>query len=425
MNHEVLKRVIFDQHEVIRAASVVPRRYHLDPQANYVITGLRRSGKSTLLYGVVQGLVAAGVSWERIIYINFEDERLAEFGLDDFQDIPLVLSELSDQRGIYFLDEVQNIEGWERFARRMADAGERVYITGSNATMLSSEMSGALGGRYLVKHITPYRFDEYLDAVGQSHDAAAYYTTREVGRIARYFERFYHIGGFPEALKFENPREYVENIYQKVLLGDIATRYGIRNVQALRILIKKTAETVCSEVSYSALHHTLKSIGYSVSKDSVISYIAHAREAYLLFNIENAVTGFVERAGNPKYYFSDNGLLNLFLLDRDTALLENEVAVALYDCYGEGLKYLKSVKTGIDIDFYVPDEGLAVQVAYSIAKVARQREIEGLVRLSREREAAKRYVIVTKEEEERIEVEDAVIEVLPAWKFLLEVASGG
>lgn len=114
MNREILKSVIFDQHEIIRNADIVHRRYFLDAQANYVVTGLRRAGKSTLLYGLVQDLVARGVDWRRIIYINFEDERLAEFTLSDFNDILVVQSELSDEEGFFFLDEVQNIDGWEK-----------------------------------------------------------------------------------------------------------------------------------------------------------------------------------------------------------------------------------------------------------------------------------------------------------------------
>ena len=420
MNRELLKRIIFDQHEVIRNADIIPRRYTFDANANYVVTGVRRAGKSTLLYGKVRELVRSGVAWERIIYINFEDERLADFTSSDFQDIPLVQSELSEGRGYYFFDEIQVIPHWEKFARRLADAGERVYITGSNAVMLSGQISSTLGGRYLPLHITPYRFDEYLDAIGQPHGESALYTTREIGRISHCFDSFYQQGGFPESLRFVSPRDYVENVYQKVLLGDITARYNVRNVDALRVLMKKVAETVRNEVSFSTLHNTLKSIGYSISKDTVISYLGYAQEAYLLFSITNATAKFVEREGSPKYYFSDNGLLNLFLFDRETALLENEIAVALYGCFGEGLHYIKSPRTGIDVDFYVPDAGLAVQVAYSIADGAREREVAKLVRLARAEDREKRLIIVTKEEEESIEAGGVRIEVLPAWKFLLK-----
>ena len=199
--------------------------------------------------------------------------------------------------------------------------------------MLSGQIASELGGRFFTLQVSPYRFDEYLDAKHQDHTGSALYTTREIGRIARHFDEFYRQGGFPESLRYTSQRAYVENVYQKVLLGDIAARYKVRNVNALRVLMKKVAETVRNEVSYSTLHNALKGIGFSISKDTLISYLEYAKEAYLLFSISNATAAFVEREGSPKYYYSDNGLLGLFLVNRETALLENEIAVALCDCH--------------------------------------------------------------------------------------------
>ena len=420
MDHEVLKSVIFDQREIIQNARIVPRRYTFDSQANYVVTGLRRAGKSTLLYKIVRDLVESGVDWNRIIYINFEDERLAEFSIGDFNDILSVHSELSTQPGYYFFDEIQNVNGWEKFARRLADAGERVWITGSNAKMLSSQIATTLGGRYLVKHVTPYRFDEYLDASGIAHDSNALYSTKAKGSIAGAFDAFYQHGGFPESLRYDSPREYVESVYQKVLLGDIAARNNVRNPDALRVLMKKVAETVCNETSATALHGMLNALGYKISKATLLDYLAMARESYLLFEVTNVVAKFVEREGNPKRYFSDNGLLNLFLIGKEPALLENEVAVAMLDAFGEGLHYLKSPKNGIDVDFYVPEQGLAVQVAYSLSDSAKPREVGNLVKLANISDSALRLIIVTKEEERVIEEDGKRIEIKPAWKFLLQ-----
>lgn len=420
MNHEVLKSVIFDQREIIQNARIVPRRYTFDSQANYVVTGLRRAGKSTLLYKIVRDLVESGVDWNRIIYINFEDERLAEFSIGDFNDILSVHSELSTQLGYYFFGEIQNVNGWEKFARRLADAGERVWITGSNAKMLSSQIATTLGGRYLVKHVTPYRFDEYLDASGIAHDSNALYSTKAKGSIAGAFDAFYQHGGFPESLRYDSPREYVESVYQKVLLGDIAARNNVRNPDALRVLMKKVAETVCNETSATALHGMLNALGYKISKATLLDYLAMARESYLLFEVTNVVAKFVEREGNPKRYFSDNGLLNLFLIGKEPALLENEVAVAMLDAFGEGLHYLKSPKNGIDVDFYVPEQGLAVQVAYSLSDSAKPREVGNLVKLANISDSALRLLIVTKEEERVIEEDGKRIEIKPAWKFLLQ-----
>lgn len=420
MNHEILKNVILDQHEIIRNASIVPRRYSFDPQANYVLTGLRRAGKSTLLYKIVRDLVKSGIELSRIVYINFEDERLAEFSISDFNDILAVQSELSAQPGFFFFDEIQNVSGWEKFARRLADANERVWITGSNANMLSSQIATTLGGRYFIKHVTPYRFDEYLDATGVPHGTEALYTTKGRGAIAGAFDAFYQRGGFPESLRYTSAREYVENVYQKILLGDVAARNGVRNPDVLRVLMKKVAETVCNETSVTALHGMMSALGYKVSKNTLMDYLAMTRESYLLFEVKNAVAKFVEREGNPKRYFSDNGLLSLFLIGKETALLENEVAVAMRDAFGEKLQYLKSPKNGIDVDFYIPDEGLAVQVAYSLSESAKPREVNNLVRLANVDKSIRRLLILTKEEEGEIADGDVRIEVKPVWKFLLQ-----
>ncbi|MEE0954810.1 MAG: ATP-binding protein [Eubacterium sp.] len=417
MNHDLLKQVIFDQHEVIRSFQIVPRRYHFEPNGNYVLVGLRRAGKSTLLYDIVQKLTAGGVDWKRIIYINFEDDRLAEFSMGDFNDIVEVQSELSHEKGYFFFDEIQNIEGWEKFARRMADARERVYITGSNARMLSREINAALGGRYLTKYISPYDFREYLTAIEIDPEQA--YSTKARGRIQGAFAEYFHFGGFPEALLFQSKRDYISSIYQKILLGDIAARNNIRNENALRILIKKIAETVTDPMSYTKLSGILRAIGIRISKDTLIDYVGYAVNSYLIFTIQNFTSAFADREGTPKYYFSDNGLLNLFLVNKDALLLENMVAIVLKQQYGEDFYYYKSENSSIDLDFYIPDAGMAVQAAYSIAGTAREREIRALINLNKKEKGIKKSVIVTYEEEELIQTNEIEIQVIPITKFLL------
>ena len=422
MNRDILRSVILDQHDVIRSEEIVERRYTFEKDANYVLTGLRRAGKSTIMHMQARNLVETGIGWEQIIYINFEDERLVDFTTADFNDIVMLASEMSSQKAYFFFDEIHNVSGWEKFARRLVDGGERVWITGSNAHMLSSQIASTLGGRYLMKRITPYRFDEYLCAREIQFDKNVAFSTKGKGVLAGAFDNFYQNGGFPESLRYSNVREYVESVYQKVLLGDVVARNKIRNADALRVLMKKIAECVCSETSVTSLHGSLKALGYDVGKATLIEYIEKVKEAYLLFDVKNAVAKFVDREGNPKRYFSDNGLLNLFLVDKPTALLENEVAVAMSDVYGENLHYLKSNKHGIDVDFYVPEEKLAVQVAYALTDTSKPREISNLVKLSKVDKNIERLLIVTKNEDKKI-VEDGVeIEVIPTWKFLLPLA---
>ena len=342
MNHDILKEVIFDQHEIIKKTKIVPRDYDFDLNANYVLIGLRRAGKSTLLYKIVKDFVEKGFEWNQIIYINFEDERLAEFSLNDFNDLLSVQAELTDKTGYFFLDEIQNIEGWEKFARRMADSKEHTFITGSNAKMLSQEIENRLGGRYFTKYITPYNFTEFLTAKQIDFSDKSIFGTKESGKIKREFSEYFYFGGFPETLNYQNKREYVSSIYQKVLLGDIAARNGIRNPNGLQLLMKKIAESVKDEISYSKLHNILKTIGVKISKDIVIDYIGYAKQSFLIFTIKNYFSKFVEKETTPKYYFNDNGLLNLFFNKEEPRLLENLVAINLWNNYKGNVYYLKS-----------------------------------------------------------------------------------
>ncbi len=417
MNHDLLKTVIYDQHEIIKNFQIVEREYEFDKNANYVVIGLRRAGKSTLLYKIVQELVKAGTDWNQIIYINFEDERLSEFTLNDFNDILSVQAEMSDKKGWFFLDEIQNIEGWEKFARRMADSKEHTFITGSNAKMLSAEIENRLGGRYLTKYVTPFNFREFLKAKNMDYSDKTILATKDSGKIKREMETYFYFGGFPENIEYKDKREYVSSIYQKILLGDIAARNGLRNTNGLRLLMKKVAESVKDEVSYSKLHNTLKSIGVSISKDIVIDYVGYAQQSFLIFAIRNYFSKFVDKETTPKYYFNDNGLLNLFLNKEEPRLLENLAAINLWNKYKDNVYYLKG--QNIDADFFVEETGEVIQVAYSVSNISSVRETRTLVEAARILKEAKRFIIITYEEENELTVDGVKIEVIPIWKWLI------
>ena len=417
MNHDLLKTVIYDQHEIIKNFQIVNREYEFDISANYVVIGIRRAGKSTLLYKIVQDLIAQGTDWDQIVYINFEDERLSEFSVNDFNDILAVQAEMSDKKGWFFLDEIQNIDGWEKFARRLADSKEHAFITGSNAKMLSAEIENRLGGRYLTKYVTPYNFREYLTAKNIDFSDKAILATKDSGKIKRAMDTYFYFGGFPENLEYKDKREYVSSIYQKVLLGDIAARNGIRNTAGLRLLMKKIGESVKDEVSYSKLYNTLKTIGVSISKDIVIDYIGYAQQAFLVFAIRNYFSKFVDKETTPKYYFNDNGLLNLFLNKEEPRLLENLVAINLWNKYKENVYYLKG--QNLDADFFVEETGEVIQVAYSVVNISSDRETRTLIEAAKSLKEAKRFIIITYEEEKEITADGVKIETIPVWKWLI------
>ena len=418
MIQEILRNVILDQHEVIKRFDIVERDYRFEEKLNYVLIGLRRAGKSTMLYQAVQKLIANGADWNQIIYINFEDERLSEFTLDNFNDVLLVKNMLTDRKAYFFFDEVQNIDGWEKFARRLADEKEYVRITGSNAKMLSHEIGGTLGGRYITEYVSTFSFEEFLKAKGFDIADEIWSKTSKRGKLFKLFDEYLTYGGYPETVNLMDKRGYVSNVYQKVILGDVAARNEIRHEMALRLLVKKIAESVRNEISFTKLHNSLKSIGVSISKDTVIEYVNHIKNSYLIFDIKNYYAAFVDKESNPKYYFGDNGLLNLFLLDGTSALLENLVAIHLHNLYGDRLYYIRSAKTGIDVDFYIPEENMAIQVAYSIDGDAREREINNLRKLAKENPGT-RLIIMTYSEEEIIQTEEGKIEVLPFAKQII------
>ena len=415
MNHEIIKKVIFDQHQVIKDSVIVERDIVLERDANYVLVGLRRAGKTTLLYKRVQDLIAEGVEWNQIIYINFDDERLLGFNVNDFEDILLVAEELSNKKHYFYFDEIQNVDEWERFAIRISNQGFKVDITGSNAKMLSKEVEAKLGGRYISKEILPYSFKEYLRANSVNKDG---YSAKETAFINSLLSEYFVNGGFPEALVYKNKREYVSSIYQKVLYNDIIVHNDVRNENGMKLMIKKIAESVKQDLSYTKIQNIITRIGYKISKDIIIDYCGYCKDAFLLFTIENYYASFLDKNSNPKYYFMDNGILNLFLDDKRSTLLENIVALHLYRNHKESLYYLKGNK--VDIDLYLSDSNTAIQVAYSLDEGdTYNREVGSLVEFAKNSDKNCKLAIITYEEEKTINVEDKTIEVMPLKKFLL------
>ena len=197
MNKELIKRLITEYQKQPLGIEMTQRDITLTEQFNYVLVGLRRSGKSYLLYQHVATLMAAGHSAEEMLYFNFEDDRLEGLTLSDLDLIKVCYEELYEHRPIFLLDEIQNVEGWEHFARRIADQGYRVYITGSNAKMLSREIAGTLGGRYMIQTVCPYNFREYLRAGGIEQEKNWRYSPQRM-EIRRAFDDYFYYGGLPE-----------------------------------------------------------------------------------------------------------------------------------------------------------------------------------------------------------------------------------
>lgn len=418
MDKDLLKTVLFDNQNEVMRCEVLERDFKFEEFGNYVFTGIRRAGKSYLLYQRIKQLLASGTGWDEMLYVNFEDERLSGMTALDLNLLLETHLEMYGKRPILFLDEIQNIDGWEKFARRLSDNKYRVYITGSNSKMLSSEIQSTLGGRYINVDVYPFSFDEYLKAKSVSITATSLYSTEGRAEILSLFDDYFRFGGFPEGVLLASKRDYLTSVYQKIYLGDIAARHKIENTSALRMMFRKIAESLKQPVSYTRLANIIAATGIKIGVSTIINYLDYAKAAWLLTPVRNIAGKLVEKETSPKYYFTDNGILNLFLLDANTSLLENMVAIALLRKYGRDDSVF-FYNSGIELDFYVPEAKLAVQVCYSLSDTDTfKRETKSLMKAASFLECDK-LLIITRDEEKTVEISGRTVKIIPLWKWLL------
>lgn len=420
MNRDFLKEILIDQKEMYLSNSGILRAYELEENVNYCFVGIRRTGKSYMLYQQIKKLQESGVSLNEILYVNFEDERLLETETADLNTMLEIGLEMAgkDKKPYIFLDEIHNVAGWEKFVRRLADMKYRVNITGSNSKMLSREIASTLGGRFMVVQIFPYSFTEYLRALGKEKDYTRAMSTSDKADVFKIYEQYVKYGAFPELTEIRNKREYLGSIYQTIYIGDILTRNSISNDFALRLILKKVAESVMNALSFSRLTNILKSAGSAIGKQTVINYIGYVTDAYLLFAIQNYAAKLVEKETAPKYYFMDTGLLGLLTINSETAQLENLVAVELIRRYGtENVYYFES---NVEIDFYVPEQNLAIQVCYNALDNldTKERELNAFAKLRKFIPEAQ-CLILSNSEEAELDYNGISVKILPMWKWLL------
>ena len=415
LSKDLIKDIIVENQRFISSVSFFERDYAFEDALNYVLVGLRRAGKSYLLYQRIHQLLEKGHRMEEICYFNFEDDRLGIMTLADLDIIKSAYEEMFDTQPVFFFDEIQIVEGWEKFARRLADQKYRVYITGSNAKMLSSEIATTLGGRYMIMEVFPLSFAEYLSFSGiDVKEKNALHLHRK--EIVKHFETYFRFGGLPEVMNVADKRSWLSGLFNKVFFGDLIARYDIRNDFGLRILAKKLAESVKQPSSYNRLANVVSSTGKKASTDTVIDYVNYMCESWLLLPLENIIGKLTERNTQRKYYFIDNGILNLFLPDPEASLLENMVAINLIRKYKNEVCFYHN---GVEVDFYLPEQKKLIQASYSLQDESTfQRETEALIKVSKRLEVND-LMIITKDEETVLEKDGKTIQVVPLWKWLL------
>ncbi len=416
MDIELFRTIIAENQEYIGDISLIERPSALEENGSYVFVGVRQAGKSYLLYQRIKQMITSGTRLEDIIYINFDDERLKDMVAMDFDLILQAYYSISDGTPVFFFDEIQNVEGWANFARRLANRKYQVYVTGSNAKMLSRDIETVLGGRYLTLHVFPYSFEEYLKA-NQVTRSKGWQYGRKANELQRHFRTYFEWGGFPELVNFREKRVWLNSLYSRIFFNDLVVRHKIKNEDALRLCVRRLAESVMQPCSLNRLCNLVKSTGASCSTSTIMEYVRYLQESCILISLENYASRFTEKETIKKHYFVDNGLLHLFINNPETLLLENLCAVTLYKKYERGLYYFNK---NIEVDFYIPDEDLAIQASYRVSDSATlEREAKALAALH-SFAPLRKAMIVTYEDEGTMEYEGLHIELVPVWKWVIE-----
>ena len=391
VTEEIIEQVINDQENNNDNKSKVLRskKIQLNTKRILVITGVRRCGKSTFLKQINPNRQA--------LSINFEDTRLEGFEMKDFNKIEKIAQRKNRQN--ILLDEVQNIEGWEKYARSAYERGVPLQITGSNASMLSRELGTHLTGRYQQVELYPFDYNEFLE-----------FTNQEKGLNS--FMNFVEMGGFPEYLLEKNP-EYLRTLLRDIVLRDIAVRRGIRNEHYLIRLAVHILSNVGKEFSYNNISKTLE----IKSVRTTIDYCDYLQESYLVELIPRFSFSIHQQLANPKKaYCVDTamGKANSLSLSKDSGrMLENTVFVHLRRNYND-ICYYRSDKS--ECDFLIKENGafsLAVQVCQKINEDNIIRELQGIKNAMEETKCNK-GIILTLDQEDELDG----IPLIPAWKWI-------
>ncbi|MFQ5825552.1 MAG: ATP-binding protein [bacterium] len=375
------------------------------------VIGPRRAGKTTYLREIIKTL-----KLEHFLFLNFEDERIIPLNnMDIFIE---AFYELYHQKPHIFLDEIQNAENWHLKVRRLIDQNYKVFITGSNANLLSAEIATHLAGRTFIRRIMPFTFQEYLQLKKIAFSKDMIYG-KERFQIKDGFREFLVYGGFPEVIKTALKKELLRQYFDIVFYKDLLVRHNIRQETTLRLLIQKLIENIGKNYNVTNLRNRISQIS-KISKQSVFDYLRFLEESFLAVHIKNYQKSFLQRETERKSYIIDNGFLSILSLSvEQSKLLENLVFLENFkrgkDIYYFRMKY--------ECDFVIKtDQKItdAIQVCWELTDMNREHEINGLLEALNFLQLEK-GLILTNSQDESIEMAGKFIEVKPAWKWLLEI----
>jgi predicted AAA+ superfamily ATPase len=427
LKKELLKTIIRD-FQLSDIPNLKPRNLEIPLHLNKIITltGVRRSGKSSILLRMIQTL-RKSIPTQQIVYLNFEDERL-DLSTADLDLILQAYRELYPDNNLaqcyFFFDEIQNVAKWEQFIRRMDDTiSHHLFLTGSNSKLLGSEIATALRGRTLRYEVFPLSFSEYLVFKNIQVDL---YASQSIARITQAFGQFLYQGGFPEVVLFDDKlvgRKLVTEYFDVMIYRDLIERYQDCNVQALKFFLRRCIESVTSPLSVNKIHNTLKSAGFRIGKNTVYDYLEQAQAIYLLQLAQKYDPVLVRRElGDKKAYIIDNALLDAlnWQIGQDKGkLLENLVAMELRK-QGMSINFIRG-KQECDFVLQSTDDQtlLPIQVCYDLTDAStHKREVAGLIAACKFCKTSK-GIILTMDEEAQLQENGINIDIIPVWKYLL------
>jgi predicted AAA+ superfamily ATPase len=430
---DMLKEIILDFQE-IDLPTGVPRRVAVSPVPGKatVCIGVRRSGKSTFMFQLMKKLQDTGVARQNILYLNFFDDRLHSLQHDNLGVIleayfSLYPEKKNAEKVYCFFDEIQVVPGWEPFVDRLMRMEKcEVYITGSSAQMLSREIATQMRGRALSWEMVPFSFREFLDYKGIESDGPL--STKKRLTVQKAFEEYWETGGFPEVaglnrmLRIKTHQEY----FNAMLFRDLVERHDISHPKAVTDLAHWLVDNTGSLYSINNLTGYLKSLGHKAPKPAVSDYLEWFEDAYVLFTVRIFDASLARANTNPKkIYCVDHALVTSIssgILVNSGHLLENLVFTALRRVTPDIFYY--KTKAGREVDFIAGRQGpsrMLVQVCESMAdQQTRKRETTALAEAMTELKLS-HGIIVTRNEEEQIQVDSGKIDVVPAWRFLLNM----
>ena len=396
-----------------------------------VITGMRRTGKTYVTFQRMRELISAGIPLQRIVHVNFDDDRLKGMKLEHLRLIGDIHAELypeaAKEKCWYFLDELQDVREWELYARRLVDSRlVQLCLTGSSSKLLSSEIATHMRGRSLDVEVFPLSFQEFLsfNALCKEDLLKAPYSTRAAGKLKNSWDRYLEIGGFPDVqccdqrLRIKILQEYVD----AVLYRDIIERHDVPSVQGLRYTLDYIKHNFAHKVSTRAIAGTLKSLGISDNREYISDYLEWMEQAYLIYRVPIRTDSLsVRRRNADKFYIVDTGLVLAVTPKNDFSkgwLLENLVYLALRR--GDNKLEYYITRQGGEVDFVVTDTitkgKRLIQVSWEMPdEKTRKREIDA-IKDARKELQVQDSTIVTYEEEGEIDG----VRVVPAWKWCLE-----